>query len=68
MPVAALGGMQAAERDDVFLAILLLVIGVPRVILAFVEDRPIGVEGTLAVICSALGLLVLLRRSVRRRS
>jgi hypothetical protein len=40
--------------DDYLLAILLLVIGVPRVILAALYDRPLGVEGTLSIICVVL--------------
>jgi membrane protein implicated in regulation of membrane protease activity len=54
-------------RDDLLLAALMLVIAIPRVALAIVADHPIGVEGTLAVICCALALLVIARR-IRRRS
>jgi hypothetical protein len=60
--------MQTVERDDIILAILLLLIGVPRVVLALIAERPIGVEGTMAVICAALGLFVLGRRSLHRHA
>jgi hypothetical protein len=54
--------IEPARWDDYALAILLLLIGVPRVILAALYDRPLGVEGTLSIICVALALLVLVRR------
>jgi len=50
--------------DDYVLAALLLIIGVPRVILAALYDRPLGTEGTLSIACVGLALLVLLRRNV----
>ena len=65
MQFATSEGMRpiAPERwDDYTLAVLLLLIGVPRVILAVLYDRPLGVEGTLSIICVALALLVLIRR------
>jgi hypothetical protein len=52
----------AARIDDFVLAALLLVIGLPRAILAGVYDRPLGVEGTLSLVCVGLGLAVLFRR------
>jgi len=54
--------MEPARWDDYVLAALLLVIGLPRVILAALYDRPLGVEGTLSIICVVLGLVVLARR------
>lgn len=45
------------------LATLLLIIGVPRVVLAACYDRPLGVEGTLSILCVVLGLLVLIGRA-----
>jgi hypothetical protein len=54
--------IEPARWDDYVLATLLLLIGVPRVILAALYDRPLGVEGTLAIICVVLGLLVVIRR------
>jgi len=65
MPFALDEGMRPLEParwDDYALAILLLLIGVPRVILAALYDRPLGVEGTLSIICVAIALLVLIRR------
>ena len=35
--------------DDIALAVLLLLIGVPRALLAVFYDRPLGAEGTLAI-------------------
>jgi hypothetical protein len=52
-------------RDDLILAILLLVIGLPRAILGLAYDRPIGVEGTLSLACVVLALLILAWRHVR---
>jgi hypothetical protein len=40
----------------------LLIIGMPRAVLAALYDRPLGVEGTLSLICVALALLILIRR------
>jgi len=54
--------IEPARWDDYVLAVLLLLVGVPRVVLAALYDRPLGVEGTLSIICVALALLVLLRR------
>lgn len=65
MPFAINQGMRPIEPerwDDYALAILLLLIGVPRAILAALYDRPLGVEGTLSMICVGLALLVLIRR------
>jgi hypothetical protein len=50
-------GMRTIEPtrwDDYALAFLLLLIGLPRVILAALYDRPLGVEGTLSIICVVL--------------
>ena len=54
--------IEPARWDDYVLGILLLLIGLPRVILAALYDRPLGVEGTLSIIGVALALLVLIRR------
>jgi hypothetical protein len=54
--------MDPARRDDVLLAALLALIGLPRVILAALYDRPLGVEGTLSIACVVLALLVIARR------
>jgi len=52
--------------DDIALAVLLLLIGVPRALLAVFYDRPLGAEGTLAIVCVVLALLVVIVG--RRRS
>jgi len=52
----------SVRRDDLALAILLLLIGVPRVILAAFFDRPLGAEGTLSIVCVALALMILFQR------
>lgn len=54
--------MEPARWDDYVLAILLLIIGVPRALLAALYDRPLGAEGTLSLLCVALALLILIRR------
>jgi len=51
--------VEPARWDDYVLAVLLLIIGVPRVILAALYDRPLGVEGTLSIACVALAFLVI---------
>jgi hypothetical protein len=56
MPIAP------ARWDDYALAFLLLAVGVPRVILALLFDRPLGVEGTLSIICVVLALAIVLAR------
>jgi len=64
-PVAVGWGMRAIEParwDDIVLAALMLVIGVPRVVLAVLYDRPLGVEGTLSIACVGLALFILIRR------
>jgi hypothetical protein len=48
--------------DDYVLAGLLLIIGLPRAILALLYDHPLGVEGTLSLICVAAGLLLIVGR------
>ncbi len=55
-----------ARWDDIALAVLLLLIGVPRALLAAFYDRPLGPEGTLAIVCVVLALLVVVVG--RRRS
>jgi len=39
------------------------IIGVPRVVLSAFYDRPLGIEGTLSILCVVLGLLVLIGRA-----
>lgn len=49
--------------EDVVLGVLLLVIGVPRAVIAVIEDRPLGTEGTLSIACVALALAILVHRT-----
>lgn len=60
--------IEASRWDDIALAVLLLVIGVPRVVLAFLFDHPIGAEGALAMASVGLALLILLRRNTWSRA
>lgn len=61
--------IEPARWDDYVLAVLLLIIGVPRVILAALYERPLGVEGTLSITCVVLAffLLVFTRRTRPRK-
>jgi hypothetical protein len=59
--------IEASRWDDVVLAVLLLAIGLPRVVIAFLYDRPVGAEGALAMGCVGLALLILIRRNTWSR-
>ncbi|HEU0035180.1 MAG TPA: hypothetical protein VFQ53_31360 [Kofleriaceae bacterium] len=65
---ACMRRLDPARWDDVVLAVLLLVIGVPRVVLAVFYDRSVGVEGVLSMIGVALALLILLYRNITPRT
>jgi hypothetical protein len=54
--------IEPARWDDYTLMTLLLLIGLPRVVLAALYDRPLGVEGTLSIACVVLALFVLVSR------
>ena len=54
--------IEPARWDDYVLGILLLLIGVPRVVLAVLYDRPLAVEGTLSLISVVLALGLLYHR------
>lgn len=58
--------MAPARWEDVVLGVLLLIIGVPRAIIAVTQDRPLGTEGTLSLACVVLALALLVHRSQRR--
>lgn len=58
--------VEPARWDDYVLAGLLLLISVPRLVLAVSYDHPLGVEDTMSMIMAALALLVVIPR--RRRS
>ena len=57
---------EPARWDDYALAILLGVIAVPRLVLALLRDRPLGVEGTLSIACVVFALLIVFGRRPRR--
>lgn len=57
-----MASMEPGRWDDYVLAGLLLVIGVPRAILALCLDHPLGVEGSLSLVCAGLGLVLLAGR------
>ena len=54
--------VEPSRWDDYVLAVLLLLIGVPRAILGVVYDQPLGVEGTLAIACVVFALFIVIRR------
>jgi len=63
--LAALRGMctiEPARWDDYVLAALLLLVEVPRLVIALLHDRPLGVEGSLSMLFAALALGILVRR------
>jgi hypothetical protein len=59
--------VEPSRWDDLVLAILLLLISVPRALLSVFYERPIGGEGALSMVCVGLALLILLRRNVDMR-
>jgi len=67
-PQARLPGMRSIEPsrwDDYAIAVLLGLIAVPRLVLAILNDRPLGVEGTLSMVCVALALWIVFGRRPR---
>ena len=48
----------AARWDDRVLAIVMLVLGVPRVVIALADHESFGAEATVAAITAGLGLLL----------
>jgi hypothetical protein len=48
--------------DDYVLAGLLLLVALPRLVLAILYDHPLGVEGTLSMLFVVLGLAIVIRR------
>jgi hypothetical protein len=48
--------------DDYALAVLLLLVAVPRLVLALASGQPLGAEGTLSMVFIALALLVVFSR------
>jgi hypothetical protein len=58
--------VESSRWDDLVLALLLLIIGAPRVVIALAYERPIGAEGALSIGCIVLALLILIRRNASR--
>ena len=60
--------IESARWEDLALAVLLLIISVPRAALALFYERPIGAEGALSMVCVLCALLILLYRDSSRRN
>lgn len=54
--------VEPARWDDYALAALLLLVAIPRLLLAAFAERPLGVEGTLSIAFVALALAIVIRR------
>lgn len=54
--------IEPSSWDDYVLAGLLLLVAVPRLVLALLHDRPLGVEGTLSMLFVVLALAIVIRR------
>jgi len=48
--------------DDYVLAVLLLLVALPRCVLALMYEHPLGVEGTLSLLCVVAALAIVVRR------
>jgi hypothetical protein len=57
--------IEPARWDDYALAVLLLLIAAPRLVLAILYDRPLGVEGALSILLVVLALAILVWRHRR---
>jgi hypothetical protein len=58
--------IEPTRWDDVVLAVLLLIIGIPRAVIAIIHDQPIEAEGVISFACVLLALLILLWRNWKR--
>jgi hypothetical protein len=54
--------VEPVRWDDYVLAGLLLLVAIPRLVIAIAYDRPLGVEGTLSMLFVALALGIVIRR------
>jgi hypothetical protein len=54
--------IEPSRWDDYVLAGLLLLVAVPRLVLAFRYDHPLGVEGTLSMLFVVLALAIVIHR------
>jgi len=54
--------IEPSRWDDYVLAGLLLLVAVPRLVVALLHDRPLGVEGTLSMLFVVLALAIIIRR------
>ncbi|MBC7976082.1 MAG: hypothetical protein H7138_14005 [Myxococcales bacterium] len=59
--------VEPTRWDDYVLAGLLLVISVPRAVLALLSDRPLGAESTLSIMFVLLAVAMLARLRCRQR-
>jgi len=59
---AIMRSVEPERWDDYVLAGLLLLIGVPRLVLALLYEHPLGVEGTLSLLAVVLALAIVIRR------
>jgi hypothetical protein len=66
-PIHVMHAIEPTRRDDLILAALLLIIGVPRAFRALFYETPIGAEGSVSLACVVLALLILIRRNATRR-
>jgi hypothetical protein len=54
--------IEPSRWDDYVLAFLLLLIALPRCVLALLYDRPLGVEGTFSMLFIVLALTIVIQR------
>lgn len=54
--------IEPSRWDDYVLAGLLLLVAVPRLVLAIMHDHPLGVEGTLSMVFVVLALAIVIGR------
>jgi hypothetical protein len=54
--------LDPARWDDYILAALLLLVALPRCILAVIYERPLGVEGTLSILFVGIALALVIGR------
>jgi hypothetical protein len=54
--------IEPSSWDDYVLAGLLLLVALPRLVIALLYDHPLGVEGTLSMLFVVLALAMVIRR------
>jgi hypothetical protein len=60
--------IEPARWEDLALAVLLIITGLPQVLYALLYDQPVGAAGTLSMVSVALALLILIRRHTSPRN